>query len=150
MMLDKPLILWNKLSSKRLFIEVDASQQGWGACAYQYAESLPSGCEDEERFRPLNKAPKRVIHWISKAWTPHEQSMPCFYRETLARLLTLEAFRNLIATQEPESGTTIYSDHLPSISEASLSNKGQLSAWRIHETADLMSIVQTLYKPGTF
>ena len=72
----------------------------------------------------------------------------CFYRESLARLLTLGHFRNLIETQEGKAGTTIYSDHLPSIKEASLSNKGQLSTWRIHETADLMSIVQTLFKPG--
>jgi hypothetical protein len=125
----------------------DASQQGWGACTYQYADSPPE-CEDEGQHRLLNKEPKRVIQWISKAWSPHAQSMPCFYRESLARLLTLGHFRNLIETQEGKAGTTIYSDHLPSIKEASLSNKGQLSTWRIHETADLMSIVQTLFKPG--
>ena len=34
MLLDKPLYLWNKDSYKRLFIEVDSSQHGWGACAY--------------------------------------------------------------------------------------------------------------------
>jgi hypothetical protein len=62
MMLDQPLILWNKLSSKRLFVEVDASQQGWGACAYQYAEEPPPECEDEGRVRLLNKTHKRVIH----------------------------------------------------------------------------------------
>ena len=89
-----------------------------------------------------------MIQWISKAWSPHEQSLPCFYRESLARLLTLEHFRNLIETQEGKAGTTIYTDHLPALKEASLSNKGQLSTWRIHETADLMSIVQTLFKPG--
>ena len=148
MMLDQPLILWNKLSSKRLFIEVDASLLGWGACAYQYADKPPEDCEDEGRYRLLTKKPKRVIQWISKAWSPYEQSLPCFYRESLARLLTLEHFRNLIETQEGKAGTTIYTDHLPALKEASLSNKGQLSTWRIHETADLMSIVQTLFKPG--
>ena len=30
----------------------------------------------------------------------------------------------------------------------SLSNKGKLSTWRIHETSDLTSIVETLYKSG--
>ena len=89
-----------------------------------------------------------MISWISKAHTPHEKSLPCFYRETLARLLTLQYFRNLIETQDPKAGTTVYTDHLPSVGETSLSNKGQLSTWRIHETADLNSIVQTLHKRG--
>ena len=62
MMLDRRLLLWNKRSNTRLFIEVDASQQGWGACAYQYAEEPPPGCGDEERYRLLNKQAKRVIH----------------------------------------------------------------------------------------
>ena len=31
---------------------------------------------------------------------------------------------------------------------ASLSNKGMLSTWRIHETSDLTAIVKTLYKSG--
>ena len=153
MMLDTPLFLWNKVSTKRLFIEVDSSQTGWGACVYQYAEDPPVGVEDEGRFRLLDKpacgpTAKRIIAWISKAHTPYEQKLPCFYRETLARLLTLEHFRNLIETQHVGSGTTVYTDHLPSIQETSLSNKGQLSTWRIHETADLNSIVQTLHRSG--
>jgi hypothetical protein len=37
MMFDESLFLWNKDSTKRLFIEVDACNEGWGACAYQYA-----------------------------------------------------------------------------------------------------------------
>ena len=44
---------------------------------------------------------------------------------------------------------TVYTDHLPAVGEQSLSNKGQLSAWKIHETADLNSIAQTLYKKGS-
>ena len=34
------------------------------------------------------------------------------------------------------------------IKNASLSNKGILSTWRIHETSDLTAIVKTLYKSG--
>ena len=86
--------------------------------------------------------------WISKAHTPHEKTLPCFYRETLARLLALEYFRNLIETQEAQAGSTVYTDHLPAIREASLSNKGQLSAWKIHETADLNAICQTPHRSG--
>ena len=110
------------------------------------------GVEDEGRYRLLepkkNQPLKRVIAWISKAHTPHEKTLPCFYRETLARLLALEYFRNLIETQEPQAGSTVYTDHLPAIREASLSNKGQLSAWKIHETADLNAICQTLHRSG--
>jgi hypothetical protein len=36
----------------------------------------------------------------------------------------------------------------PSAKEASLSNKGALSTWRIHEVADLNSIVETIWKKG--
>ena len=85
----------------------------------------------------------------TKAWTPYEkQSLPIFYKETIGRLLTLEQNRNLIETQEAGHGVTCYSDHLPGIKNASLSNKGKLSTWRIHETSDLTSIVETLYKSG--
>jgi hypothetical protein len=37
---------------------------------------------------------------------------------------------------------------LHGIKNASLSNIGKLSAWRIHETSDLTAIVKTLYKSG--
>jgi hypothetical protein len=37
---------------------------------------------------------------------------------------------------------------LHGIKNASLSNIGKLSAWRIHETSDLTAIVETLYKSG--
>ncbi len=70
-----------------------------------------------------------------------------FYRETLARLLCLEKFRNLIETNI-QSGVALYTDHKPGLFENSLSNKGQLSAWRIAETADLQSLVQTHYRQG--
>jgi hypothetical protein len=71
-----------------------------------------------------------------------------FYRETLARLLCLEKFRNLIETNII-AGVALYTDHKPGLFENSLSNKGQLSAWRIAETADLQSLVQTHYRQGS-
>ena len=149
MMLNENLFLWNKVSERRLFIEVDACEYGWGACAYQYAdEPTDTQFEDEGRHRLLSKEPKRVVEWMSKAWTAHERELPCFYREALARLLCLEHFRNLIETQDVNSGTTIYTDHAPSTYKGSLSNKGRLSSWRIHETQDLADMVQTLYKAG--
>ena len=148
LILDKPLYIWNKDNNKHLYIEVDSSDEGWGACAYQYAEDPPFDHE-AGKLLMLSKDPKRIIAWISKAWTPYEKgSLPIFYKETIARLLTLEHFRNLIETQHLGHGITCYSDHLPGIKSSSLSNKGKLSTWRIHETSDLTSIVETLYKSG--
>ncbi len=37
--LDTKLFLHNKDNNKRLFVEVDASDVGWDACAYQLAEA---------------------------------------------------------------------------------------------------------------
>ena len=147
MMTDTPLYLFNKVHNKPLFIEVDSSHEGWGAVIYQYAGKHPEG-QDSGRHYLFSKEPKRVIKWISKAWSPYDRALPCFYKETIARLLALEAFRNLIETQTAEAGVTCYSDHLPSIKESSLSNKGKLSTWKIHETSDLNSIVQTIWKKG--
>ena len=148
LILDRPLYIWNKDNSKHLFIEVDSSDEGWGACAYQYASAAPPD-EDEGKHFLLSKKPKRIIQWISKAWTPYEKkSLPIFYKETIARILALEQFRNIIETQALGSGTTCYSDHLPGIKSTSLSNKGKLSTWKLHETSDLTSIVTTLYKSG--
>jgi hypothetical protein len=142
------LYIWNKDNSKHLFQEVDSSDEGWGACAYQYANSAPEG-EDEGKHFLLSKKPKRIIQWITKVWTPCEKkSLPIFYKETIARILSLEQFRNLIETQSLGSGTTCYSDHLPGIKSTSLRNKGKLSTWKLHETSDLTSIVTTLYKSG--
>jgi hypothetical protein len=127
LILDRPLYIWNKDSAKRLFIEVASSDEGWGACAYQYADNAPPD-EDEGKYFLLSKKPKRIIQWISKAWTPYERkSRPIFYNETIARILILEQFRNLIETQALGSGTTCYSDHPPGIKSTSLSNKGKLS-----------------------
>ena len=103
--------------------------------------------EDESRERENDKGPRQVIYWISKAWTEHELRLPVFYRESLARLLALERFRNLIETNI-DSGITLYTDHKPGLYENSLSNKGQLSAWRLLENADLLSIVENRYRKG--
>jgi hypothetical protein len=93
----------------------------------------------------FSKNPKRIIAWLSKAWTPYEQqSLLIFYKETIIRLLTLENLWNLIETQEVGHGITCYSDHLHGIKNVSLSNIGKISAWRIHETLELTAIVETL------
>jgi transposase InsO family protein len=148
LILDRPLYLWNKNNEEHLFFEVDSSDDGWGACAFQYADKAPSG-EDEGKHHLLSKKPKRIIAWISKAWTTYEKkSLPIFYKETIARLLTFEHYRNLIESQSPGAGVTCYSDHLPGIKNTSLSNKGKLSTWKIHEVSDLTSIVETIYKAG--
>jgi hypothetical protein len=55
----------------------------------------------------------------------HELKLPVFYRETLARLLALKRFRNLIETNI-SAGAALYTDHKPGLFEESLSNKGQL------------------------
>ena len=47
-----------------------------------------------------------------------------------------------------EAGITLYTDHKPALFENSLSNKGQLSAWKLAEVADLLSIVENLYRQG--
>ena len=59
----------------------------------------------------------------------------------------MEKYRNLIETNI-DSGITLFTDHLPSLYAEALSNKGQLSEWRIAEVADLNSIVQTLHQAG--
>ncbi len=103
---------------------------------------VPSDC-----VRALSKKPKRIIAWVSKAWNTYEKkSLPVFYKKTIARILAFEYFRNLIETQAPGHGVTCY--YLPGIKDTSLSNKGKLSTWKLHETSDLTSVVTTLYKSG--
>jgi hypothetical protein len=46
-MLDPARYLWNKISSKHLFIECDASDLGFGAAAFQYEHGPPIGCLNE-------------------------------------------------------------------------------------------------------
>ena len=58
-----------------LFIETDASDIGWGACAYQFEDFITlsqiadSAADDESGYRLMYdmKKPKRAIEWISKA-----------------------------------------------------------------------------------
>ena len=145
--LDTENFLHHKDPLKRLFLEVDASDSGWGACAYQLVEEWVGDPAAEGRGRQEHTGPRQVIQWTSKAWTPFELKLPVFYRESLARLLALEKYRNLIETNI-EAGITLYTDHKPGLFENSLSNKGQLSAWRLLETADLLSIVENLYRTG--
>ena len=146
-LLDPDRFLWHKDKSKRLFIECDASDLGFGAAAYQYATTINEVGEEEGVARLKDVSYKRVIEWMSKAWSTDQLKLPVFYRESLARLIVLEKFRNLIESNYRQ-GTTVYTDHLPALFKSSLSNKGQLSEWRINEVQDLNSIVQTLYKKG--
>ena len=141
------LYLHHKDALRRLFLEVDASDVGWGACAYQMLKAYVGDPGDEGRMRIGDTGPRQIIQWISKAWTTHELTLPVFYRESLARILALEKFRNLIETNI-EAGITLYTDHKPALFENSLSNKGQLSAWKLAEVADLLSIVENLYRQG--
>ena len=145
---DTKLYLHNKDKNKRLFIEVDASDVGWGACAYQLLVAWEGDPADEGRARVNDRGTRLVIEWISKGWTTHEMQLPVFYRESLARVLCLEKFRNLIETNL-DAGVTLYTDHKPALFENSLSNKGQLSAWKLTEVADLMSIVEHIYRQGS-
>ncbi len=147
-LLDTNLYLHHKNPEEMLFIEVDASDVGWGACAYQMVLVWTGDPNDQARARINDTGKRKIIEWISKSWNEHELKLPVFYRETLARLLCLERFRNLIETNKV-AGIALYTDHKPGLFENSLSNKGQLSAWRIAETADLQSIVQTHYRQGS-
>ncbi len=61
-------------------------------------------------------------------------------------------YRNLVEINIT-AGITLYTDHKPGLFENSISNKVQLSAWRLLETADLLtadllSIVENLYRTG--
>jgi hypothetical protein len=65
---------------------------------------------EEGRIRIGDTGPRNIIQWISQAWTAHELTLPVFYRESLARILALERFRNLIETNI-KAGITLYTDH---------------------------------------
>jgi hypothetical protein len=89
---------------------------------------------DECRGRQGDTGARKFIQWTSKAWTAFELKLPVFYRESLARPLALDRYRDLIETNIT-AGITLYTDHMPGLFENSLSNKGQLSAWRLLETS---------------
>jgi hypothetical protein len=65
---------------------------------------------EQARARVNDTGQRKIIEWISKAWNEHELKLPVFYRETLARLLTLESYRNLIETNIV-AGVALYTDH---------------------------------------
>ncbi len=90
-------------------MEVDASDVGWGACDYQMLKAYIGDPADEGRMRIGDTGPRQIIQWISKAWTTHELTLPVFYRESLARIIALEKFRNLIETNI-EAGITLYTE----------------------------------------
>jgi hypothetical protein len=107
MILDKPLYLWNKDNKKHLYFEVDSCDDGWtGVHVHFNMRLIISSMPKPAKLICLAyKRPKRIIAWISKAWTPYEkQSLPIFYKETIARLLTFEQWRNLVKTQEEGHG----------------------------------------------
>ncbi len=71
--IDLDLYLWNKDNkTKHLYLEVDNSDDGWDACANQFAMDHPIDAEAGEA-NMFSKDPKRIIYWISKAWTPYEK-----------------------------------------------------------------------------
>ena len=83
MILDRPSYLWNKDNKKHLYLEVDSSDDGWSAGAYQFTMDHPIDAE-AGKANTFSKNPKRIINWISKAWTPYEkQSLPIFYKKLL-------------------------------------------------------------------
>jgi hypothetical protein len=98
-------------------------------------------------FDPLLRKYEQAKAKTLTKTTAHELTLPVFYRESLARIVALERFRNLIETNI-KAGITLYTDHKPALFENSLSNKGQLSAWNIAEVADLLPIVENLYRQG--
>ncbi len=79
LILDGKLYLHHKDKLRRLFIEVDASDVGWGACAYQMKEPWTGDPAEEGRMRIGDTGEHLVIQWISKGWTTHELQLPVFY-----------------------------------------------------------------------
>ncbi len=65
--LDSTNFLHHKDCNARLFIEVDASDAGWGACAYQMVEPWTGDPADEGRGRQGDTGARKVIQWTSKA-----------------------------------------------------------------------------------
>jgi hypothetical protein len=61
------LYLHHKDATRRLFLEVDASDVGWGACAYQMLKVYIGDQMDEGRMRIGDTGPMQIIQWISKA-----------------------------------------------------------------------------------
>ncbi len=46
---------------------------------------IPTNDAEAGKANMFSKKPKRIVAWLSKAWTPYEkQSLPIFYKETIA------------------------------------------------------------------
>ncbi len=67
LLLDESLYLHHKDPSKILYIEVDASDVDWGACAYQMRNPFEGDPKDEARMRVGDTGPRNIIQWVSKA-----------------------------------------------------------------------------------
>ncbi len=65
--LDSENFLHHKDPTKRLFLEVDASDSGWGACAYQLVKKWDGDPQAEGRGRQEHTGARQVILWTSKA-----------------------------------------------------------------------------------
>ncbi len=89
-----------------------------------------------------------LFDWSSNGSARAGLAMKCSSRESLATVLTLERLRNLIETNI-DAGITLYTNHKPALFEKILFNKGQLSAWKLTEVADLMAIVERVYRQGS-
>ncbi len=64
---DTKLYLHHKDATRRLFLEVDASDVGWGACAYQMLKAFLGDLSEEGRMRIGDTGPRQIIQWVSKA-----------------------------------------------------------------------------------
>jgi hypothetical protein len=75
-MLDPARFLWNKVPTKRLFVECDASDLGFGAAAFQFPLGQFSHQPEEGRLRLTDREHKRIVEWISKAWSTDQLKLP--------------------------------------------------------------------------
>ncbi len=78
---DTKLYLHHKDALKRLFLEVNVSDVGWGVCAYQILFPYDGDQSEPGRMRIGDTGPRNIIQWISKAWTANDLTLPVFYRE---------------------------------------------------------------------
>jgi hypothetical protein len=57
-----------------LFLKVDASDFGWGACAYQMVKLWDGDPSEQARIRvnDTSTGARKIIEWVSKSWNEHE------------------------------------------------------------------------------
>ncbi len=63
---DTKLYLHHKDKLRRLFLEVDASDVGWGACAYQMLLAFEGDPKDEGRMNIGDTGLRQIIQWINQ------------------------------------------------------------------------------------